>query len=190
MALSRTDIANRALDAIGYDNIGSINDTSKSARLCNRLFVPLRDDLLRRHPWNFAMKRTVLPAMATAPVWQWSYAYQLPTDCIRVTRLNVSDPTTRYAVEGGVLVTDIGPPLGVLYISRVEDEGHFDALFATCLVTAMARDLAWPLGNNAKRRTELASDFTALLRDARSADAAEGTPDQLWADTLIDARLI
>lgn len=189
MALSRTEIANRALDAIGAEAIGSINDLTKPAQLCNRLFSPLRDSLLRQHPWNFATARATLPALAVAPAWGFANAYQLPADYMRIVRLNVSDPTTPYKVEGGIIVTDYGAPLQILYIQSFDDVGRFDPLFTDALVLALARDLAKPLANDTQLRGQLAADFQGALRTARSADAAEGTPDQLWSDTLLIARL-
>jgi hypothetical protein len=189
MALSRTEIANRALDAIGADSIGSINDSTKPAQLCNRLFTPLRDGLLRRHPWNFATARATLPVLATAPAWGFAYAYQLPYDYQRIVRLNVTDPTTPYKIEAGTIVTDAGAPLGILYVQSVDDTGRFDPLFTDALVLALARDLAKPIANDTTLRAQLAKDFADAVRDARSADAAEGTPDDLWSDTLIYARL-
>lgn len=190
MTTSRTEIANRALDAIGADTIGSINDLTKPAQLCNRLFSPLRDSLLRRHPWNFASVRAVLPALATGPAWGFANSFQLPADYIRIVRVNVSDPTTPYKVENGTIATNAGAPLGILYVQRIDDPGQFDALFTDALVLALAHDLAKPISNDTTLRAQLGQDLEKALRDARSADSAEGTPDPLWSDTLINARLI
>lgn len=190
MATSRTEIANRALDAIGADAIGSINDATKPAQLCNRLFTPLLLSLLRRHPWNCCRARAVLPALTTPPAWGFAYAYQLPADYVRMTRLNVTDPTTPYKVEAGMMLTDISAPVGIGYIARVDDPGRYDPLLTDALVLAMARDLAKPIANDTTLRAQLSKDFDAALRDARSADSAEGTPDQFWSDTLLIARLI
>lgn len=191
MALSRTEIANRALDAIGADAIGSVNDATKPAQLCNRLLSPLLDDLLRRHPWNFAKARASLPALSDAPAWGFAYQYQLPADYLRMLAVNASDPTTPYKVESGRVMTDIGAPLQIAYIQRItNDVGRLDPLFTTALVLALARDLAMPLANSTSLRDSLARDFDRALRDARSANAAEGMPDSLWSDTLLTARLV
>lgn len=190
MALSRTEIANRALDAIGADSIGSINDQNKPAKLCNRLLTALRDDLLRRHPWNFAIARATLPALTTNPAWGFAYAYQKPTDYLRILTIDTFDPTTPFQVEGETIVTNLSGPLRIKYIQKVEDVARFDPMFTSVLVLALARDLAKPIANDTSLRAQLSLELDRALRDARSADAAEGLPDVLWANTLIDARLI
>jgi hypothetical protein len=39
---------------------------------------------LRKRHWSFAIKRAALPALADAPTWGFGYAYQLPTDYLRL----------------------------------------------------------------------------------------------------------
>jgi hypothetical protein len=189
MATSRTDIANRALAAISADAIGSINETTTAARACNRLFTPLTYSLLRRHPWNFALARASLPASATAPAWGYAFAYPVPTDYLKIYTIDAAIPTTKFVVEGGKILTDVGAPLNIRYVRKVDDPGEFDPLFTEALVLAMARDLAMPLSNNAGLRQAMAKDMEDAIRTARSADAGEGVPDELWSDTLLNARL-
>lgn len=191
MATSRTEIANRALDAIGADPIGSINDTTKAAGLCNRLMSPLLDDMLRQHPWNFAKARASLPALSDVPAWGFAYQYQLPGDFLRMIALNVSDPTTPYKIEAGRVLTDVGAPLGILYTQRItNDVSRLDPVFTTALVYALARDLAQPIAGSSTLREVMQGEYMRALRDARSANAAEGTPDSLWSETLLIARMV
>ena len=188
MALSLTEIANRALDAIGADNIAGIDDQTKPAALCNRLLGPLTQDLLRRHPWRFAMTRASLPALAGAPVWGFAYAYAVPSDCLRVHRIDTDDPNQPWGVEAGAIVTDAGAPLNILYIANITDVGRFDPLFTTALALALARDIAKPISNDTSLRAQLAQQFDAALRDARGANAAEGLAEPIRSDTLLNAR--
>jgi hypothetical protein len=188
MATSRTDIANRALNAIGADAIGSINDSTTTAKLCNRLFTPLTYSLLRRHPWNFALKRASLPASATAPAWGYAFAYPVPTDYLKIYSIESINPTAKYVVEGGEILTDIGAPLNIRYVRKVDDPGEFDPLFTDLTVLAIARDLAVPVANNLALRQSLKKDLEDAMPTARSADAGEGVAEDLWSDTLLNAR--
>lgn len=188
MATSRTDIANRALNAIGADAIGSINDSTTTAKLCNRLFTPLTYSLLRRHPWNFALKRASLPASATAPAWGYAFAYPVPADYLKIYEVKSANPTTRYVVESGEILTDIGAPLNIRYVRKVDDPGEFDPLFTELMVLAIAHDLAMPVANNLALRQSLKKDLEDAIPTARSADAGEGVAEDLWAETLINAR--
>lgn len=54
------DICNSALAKLGVDPIDSLSETSKAAVTCNELLVTIRQDLLRKHKWNFATRRDVL----------------------------------------------------------------------------------------------------------------------------------
>ena len=62
MAVDAEAICNSALIKIGASKIAALSDTNKRAILCNEQYPKLRDDLLRSHPWNFAIKRKVLSA--------------------------------------------------------------------------------------------------------------------------------
>jgi len=64
MAATNEDIANSALAKLGAEEITSLSDTTRRARLVNRQFVKIRDKLLRSHPWNFAIKRSFLQAIS------------------------------------------------------------------------------------------------------------------------------
>jgi len=64
--LRARDICNLALLRIGHELITedkdppSLTAPEKAAAACNLLYEPARDLLLRSHPWNFAMRRTLL----------------------------------------------------------------------------------------------------------------------------------
>lgn len=99
---SETDIANRALMAIGTrSQIASLSEDSPEARACNQLLEPLRDELLRLAPWGCATNYNNLALICAAPgtpenpttgttQWEkgippplWFYEYAYPIDCLR-----------------------------------------------------------------------------------------------------------
>ena len=61
-------ISNRALTFLGAQPITSLEDDTKEARACNRMFEQSRNQVLRGHAWNFAIKRASLAANTTAPL--------------------------------------------------------------------------------------------------------------------------
>ena len=134
---SPTDIANRALSAIGTrSQITSMDEDSNEARQVKLLFDPLRDELLRMAPWNCAFNYQNLSLICSAPgtpenpttganVWEkgippppWSYEYAYPTDCLRcvfvvpqfTTGFTSGVPITT-AVTGGAPAFWNGPPV-------------------------------------------------------------------------------
>lgn len=186
---AQLDLCNRALIAVGESPIASLEATAKPAVLLRALWAPLRDELLRGHPWNFAMGRAALPALSAAPAWDYAYAYQLPADCLRVWQVDLSDPAARWKVEGTRIVTDETAPLNILYIRSTDEVGNYAADFASALVARIAADLAMPIAQSASLRATLVKEAQALLRTARSMDGQEGQPDRVISDWLIDARL-
>ena len=188
MPRSPTDICNRALAMIGANRITSIGESSTAGTLCGLLYPELRDTLLADHSWNFAIKRKSLAAAEAAPAWGYSSAFPLPSDCLRVLKPNAADPTQDWKVEGGSIVTNLGAPLEILYISSITDPVAFSAAFTDALVHRLAAELAMGLQNNASERDRLVQIAEARLRVARSQDAAEGRPDMVWAETFIWSR--
>lgn len=60
MAANSVAIANAALAHVGTRRITSLSDPSKEGRCCNDHYTESKNAVLRLHPWNFAIKRTVL----------------------------------------------------------------------------------------------------------------------------------
>ena len=83
------EICNRALSNIGNSrSINSLNEASKEADQCSLHFDACRDAALADFDWNFATKRLAL-ADTNNPPPDWQYAYQYPTDCVRITEIMV-----------------------------------------------------------------------------------------------------
>ena len=83
---SVVDICNSALNQIGASNIISLTEDSKSARILNQRYDFVRDAVFRAHPWNPLITRVVLAPDATAPAFEFTNQFTLPTDpfCLRV----------------------------------------------------------------------------------------------------------
>lgn len=189
---SLVEVANLALALVGEERVTSLAaDTSKAARLCDAFMTGVRDTCLVAHPWNFACQRAELPALVDTPIFGWEYAYQVPTDCLRVLRLDSSDPHEPWAREAGSILCNLAAPLGIRYIARVSDSGAWSPLFVELVAATLAARLAVPLSASQQTRAALAEERARILREARSVDAAEGTPDPAYApaDVFVEARL-
>jgi hypothetical protein len=185
--LTQLELCNLALAMIGHGGVASLSDGSRVSGLCNALYPRLRDEVLRGHPWNFAMVRADLTANSTAPGWDFAKAYPLPSDFLRLWKVNLTHPLVRYKIEGQSIVTDESSPLQILYIARAAE-----ALWDASVINVMAARLAWalamPIAQSGALAKQMQDDYRRLLREARSADASEGQPDVIWADVLVEAR--
>lgn len=89
-----TDIANQALDAIGYDvAIGDLEEGTRPAQVMLRAYGQCLRQLLRGAHWDFARRTAPLTLLADAtgqtanvgnqvPV-PWTYEYAYPIDCAK-----------------------------------------------------------------------------------------------------------
>jgi hypothetical protein len=189
MAVSDVEICNRALDAIGAQVITSLTEGTRPAGLCLRYFPQVRDDVLRSHPWNCALKRSALAADATPPIFGYESRYTLPSDCLRVLRVEGDvDPLTDWQVEAGGIVTNLGAPLYILYVRRVTESGLLDPMLVSVIAARLAMELAIPLTGSQPIRQQMEREYLDRLRAARSADGQEGTALRLGADEFVLAR--
>jgi len=83
---SQVEICNIALSNIRAKSINNINEASVNAQYCKLKYDLVLDFMLRSSPWNFAKKQTAL-ALLESELFGWIYAYQYPTDCLRINRL-------------------------------------------------------------------------------------------------------
>ena len=80
---SSVDIANAALSKLGAARITSLTDANKGARAMNARLERLRDTELEAYPWRFAIVRTTLPALSTAPAYGYARQFQRPVNDLR-----------------------------------------------------------------------------------------------------------
>ena len=178
-------IVNSALIKLGADTIAALTEDSPEARAANARYEALRDEVLRAHPWNFALARTELAQLLDAPAFGAAHHYQLPADCLRVLTMDGDDA---FEIEGNRLLTDAGSAR-ILYVRRVADPNLFDAMFRETLALRIAADLAYKLVSS----TSLSQSMMQLYRDhlalSRSADAQEGDGHRrIAAELWLDAR--
>jgi len=189
---TEVSICANALRRLGDSPIVSLTDDTESARLCNAFYSEARDEVLRSHPWNFAITRQQLSQLSATPLYQYSYQYALPTDpfCLRVLEMEYSDYVFKIehlAGTGRVLLTDEGTAK-IIYIARVTDTAQFDSLFIDTLTAKLSVDLAYPVTGSVQLQQNMQKLFESKLREARSVDGQEGFIDDLVSPTFTDFR--
>jgi hypothetical protein len=172
---SEVGICNAALINLGEATILSLTEDTKPARLCNQRYAALRDAVLRSANWNFAIERAELALLTTAPEFEFTAAFQLPTDLIRVIKTDNDDYT--YRREGSKLLCNRSS-VKIQYIKQVTDPNEFDALFIEALAARIAMDLAKPLTDDVGTYEAMARLYESKMVEAKSADAHEnGSPE-------------
>lgn len=183
---SDVDICNVAISALGGSRIQALGQATNEGLLCNVYFPFLRDTLLADHKWNFARTRVKDQAALTeAPKFGWTYAYQLPANCLRV--LDLSDEDEEWIVEQDKIFTDC-TPLSFMYIFRQTDVSKWSPGFALAMAKGMEALLAIPLTERRERQRDAWSDFQQVYSLAKGPDGQEGFPEALRVLTLEEVR--
>jgi len=167
----------------------ALADATNPARLCNTLYAPTRDELLRSHRWNFASTRVALTALVEKPAFGWAKQFTLPTDCLRVLSVNgeTEEETAEFIVEDGRLLTD-ELTAQIRYVKRVEDSTKFDSLFCDALAVLLASKMAVSLTGSASKAEGLRSEYERLTRPlAIAVDAGETKPRKNYMDGVLSA---
>ena len=190
---SAVDIANSALNLLGASTISAFTDDSKNARLVNQRYEPVRNRVFRSHAWNCLHKRVQLAQNSTAPVIEYTYAYALPSDCLRV--LKVHNGTTDsiasnldYKLEGRNIVTNEGTVF-IIYIAIDTDPNNYDTYLQESISHQLAADLAYAVTNNATLADKYMVRADERLREARFIDATENSLGTIESSEFTDARL-
>ena len=190
---SVVDICNSALNLLGASTISALTEDTKNARLCNQRYEPVRNRVFRSHNWNCLIKRVQLAQNSTAPVIEYSYAYALPSDCLRV--LKIHNATTDsvasnldYKIEGKNIVTD-ETTVYVVYIALDTDPNNYDAYLREAISHQLAADICYAITNNATLANNYMARADERLREARFIDATENSLDTVEANEFTDARL-
>jgi len=186
-------ICNSALNLLGASTISALTDDSKNARICNQRYEPVRNRVFRGHAWNCLHKRVQLAQDSTAPVVEYTYAYTLPSDCLRVLKIHTGTADSinseiDYKVEQRKIVTNEGT-IYLVYIALVTDPNEYDVYLQESISHQLAADIAYSLTNNATLAKNYSQRADERLRESRFIDSTENSLGKIESDEFIDARL-
>jgi hypothetical protein len=184
---SFVEIASNALRLLGDDPITSFSDDSERARLVNAIYEEMRDEVTRAAVWNCCKARQVLASLSETPAFGWAYYHQLPADCLRVVDVLSGDTRIDHTIEGRRLMTDVSS-VNLIFLQRVTDPNEFDVLFISAYTARIAAELALPVSGSNTVATAMWTAYDKKITEARTIDSQEGTPANLDAQSIMDAR--
>lgn len=197
---SEVTAVNAALTLLGDSRIISLDDEQKPAREAKAIFEIVRDAVLAAHNWRFAKARAQLAQMVTPPKFQYSYKYQLPSDCLRVVMvgdfymgMDLTDyrsaPVEEMVIEGREILTNLGAPLNLKYIRKVTDVAQWDPCFLKTFAAQLAMDLCEPLTQSQTKFDKAERTYRKEVADAIRVNAIEQAPVKLADDEWLLSRL-
>lgn len=185
---SEVDICNLALDHLKEQNITSIETpNTKVEAICANWYDHTRRVVLRKHIWNFAIKRASLARLTTTPAFGWNYEYQLPTDFIRFVTIGENYPTRTedYQLEGRkILVDDVlnsstSTALKLKYIYDFTIVSQMDPLFINVLSVELAMNMSYRITGSSTNRRELRAILKEIAPESYSIDGMERPPTRI-----------
>ena len=199
-------ICNRALQKVGANRILALTDNSREARSCNNAYDSVRQALLRKYRWNFAITRVVLAPDSATPAYDYLYQFTLPSDCLRIILPN--DNTLDWQVEGRKILTNGGTQssaiegasltggtgtsstvaLRLRYVSDVSDPNIFDAMFREALALKLAVEMCDELTQSNAKKQALRDEYKDYIADCYLSDSLESIPVDPPEDLWVTAR--
>lgn len=172
-------ICSNALLMLGKEPIADFNEGSDRAKYCSNLYPMVRDQLLRKHFWNCAIKRVLLSPTTTPPAYGYTAQFQLPADFLRVYEVGTAARfITDFQVENRMILAN-ATALPLRYVWRNVNEDTWDAALAHVATMMMAATLAYPITQSSALRDAMQQDAMRALREAKATDAQENPSDQL-----------
>lgn len=202
MALSRTQVINRALQLIAADTISDPDEDTTSARTAKLEYDAVVRAELSAYPWYFAKKQAQIAQDADAPLFKYAYAFTLPTDFMRLVELEDrwvfsvdratqdTNPIPPYEMQGRSLLTDMTAPLRIGYVRDLTDEPTlWHPLFEEVVVAALAAALANPLAKSMSTVEAMLKLRRMKVTEARRVNAIQQPPKHIPDGSWMVARI-
>jgi hypothetical protein len=182
---SAVQICSNALAMLGKSPIASFTEGTDRAQYCANLWPMVRDDMLRKHFWNCAMRRVLLSPLNTPPAFGYSAAFQLPADFLRLYEVgNASqygNRTPDFALENRTILAN-ATALPLRYVWRNENPDDWDAGLVAAATAGMAAVLAYPITQSAALGEAMAGKAEKALRESKAIDGAENPSETFGND--------
>jgi hypothetical protein len=189
--VSDVSICNLALQKLGAARITALTDNSRNARSCNNCYTSIRDKELRRHNWNFSIKRAVLAPLATAPAFGYLYAFPVPNDFLKIIMPPQFNLDWKLENQGGVrvILTNQGNVMNLVYVAQITDPMQFDAAFAEAFAAKLAWHMCEEITQSNEKKKDIAAEYKDLIGEASRTDAFEKVSAAQPVDSWLQAQI-
>lgn len=203
---SEIEICNSALIQLGAeDTILSLDDDTTPARMCKAMYAICRDEVMTRFAWNSAMEQAQLAALTDAPTWGYTYAFQLPADCLRVVKVssesgNYDTATGTYYQSSwtawrpmdwkrhGRKILANSSPLLIAYIKQITDPNTMDPSLRDAISAYLAAKIAYKITGSRAKEEQMKAWFREVIDEAMATNSLEGSSEELTSPQLLAVR--
>lgn len=185
MAISKTELINKALTQVGAAPIVNIDDDSNNARIVSNVYEISLRSILSECKWNFATKRVKLSDVSNTVTLDWYdtgevYVYQKPADVIKI--FGVTSPSASFREEGDYIISDT-TGLGIRYVYYLDQPSKYTAQFIEAFIDKLCSDIAYMIVNSATLGEKYKTLYEKLsLPKAMSSNSQVGVQQILQDD--------
>lgn len=181
---SKIDIISQALILLGHDSINSLTDPGRVVRVAVSLYDQVKEEELTSSNWSFARFKVQLAQLTTAPIDEFTYAYQLPSDYLKAMFIN---PRARFKIYHDQVYTNAGGPMYLDYIASV-GESRFSPSFTRMLSLSLAANYAIPIREGFTTSQLLEQRYNVARNRATQSDSSQQSQDKLVSNPFVSAR--
>jgi len=186
--MSDVSICNRALQKLAAGSITALSDGSKLGDACGLVYAETRDFVLASANWNFALKRASLTALGSTPVWGYGAEYTVPSDSVRVIKVE-NAREDEWSVEAGKILSKQGTTINILYLFQNTDTTTYPQICIEALATRIAFELTEHLVQSRTKKETMAGEYAQVMNQAMRLNSLEGVPNQLSNGSWLDSRV-
>lgn len=179
------DMASNALILLGDNPISSFTEAGFGATAAANLYNETYRDLLATHPWSFAFKEQYLNQLTSTPenVTGYTYAYQLPTDLIRIWE---TMENADYVIVGDKLYSNMNKIL-LRYVYQV-DETSLPPHFVKTMEYKLAAEFAPFIGEQVQLANFYEQKYMMQLGKAMAIDSSSRPQVGIVDSPIVDVR--
>lgn len=118
---------------------------------------------------------------------EWPYTMPLPRDWLRSLFCSVDQIAVDYKVMGTEIICD-QPAIDLRYVRDMPGPSAWDAHVTDCVAYYLAKELAYPITKSASQAQVMKDEYVRVLREAKTIDGTEDTPETPTDFPLIQAR--
>lgn len=180
---SDIEIASNALVRIGVPPISSFTEGGAAGIAAGNLYQPTVRALLTDHRWRFASAKRQLARLTAAPLNEWEYAFQLPSDLIMMYRVY---PSTDFEIYEDKLFSNEST-ISVDYLFQ-PNESLFSPYFQLALEYKLASEFAMIVTSNRSLAETYEMKYQDTMKKARFADSQSRPADRVEVLDYIKVR--
>lgn len=186
---TQVGIANQALSLLGANLIISFDDGTTEANLVKANYDDVRDAVLEESNWSFAARWLDLPPLASPPPGEYSSAFALPPDVIRVIFVGEDfNHPEQWQREGNNIRKD-GDRCKCQVVWRETNPNAYSPMFNQALAARLAAEMSIALTNSDVLYQQYITIYEGKLDKAINNDSSQGRARKITSNWLQSGRV-